>query len=81
MTCRELTEFLDAYLDGSLAAAKREEFDNHLAVCDSCVNYVASYRTTVELGRAALRAGDDAEAEDVPDDLVRAILAAQKRGQ
>jgi anti-sigma factor RsiW len=77
MNCRELTEHLDAYLEGGLAAAQHVELERHLAGCQSCVNYLDSYRRSVDLGRAALRETDRAEAE-VPDELVRAILAARK---
>ncbi|MFO1077177.1 MAG: zf-HC2 domain-containing protein [Planctomycetota bacterium] len=80
MSCRELTEFIDAYLNGELSAAVRKEFDHHLSVCESCVHYLDSYRRTVELGRAALRQAD-APADDAPEDLVRAILEAQKRSK
>lgn len=74
MTCRELIAFLDGYLDGELSREERRRFEAHLAACPDCVNYVASYRLTVALGRAAC-AGDALPA-DVPEDLVQAILAA-----
>lgn len=77
MTCRELAEFLDAYLAGDLAPAEREEFERHLAVCGACVNYLYSYRATVRLAQQAF--ADESAPDDVPEDVVRAILAARKR--
>lgn len=77
MTCREFAEFLDAYLRGELAPAERAEFERHLVVCEACVNYLASYRETVRLAQLAFT--DEALPADVPEDLVRAILAARKR--
>ena len=79
MTCRELADFLMDYLDGELPRDVRAAFDRHLSLCPNCVAYVATYRTTIELGR---RAFDDDMADAgaaVPPDLVRAILAASKR--
>lgn len=77
MTCREFAEFLDAYLAGDLAPAEREEFERHLAVCQACIAYLASYRTTIRLAQSAF--ADESLPEDVPEDVVRAILAARKR--
>lgn len=78
MTCRELIEFLDAYLSGELAAAERGDFDRHLAVCRSCVNYVDTYKRTIEMGRAVFAEPDAAVPTDVPEELVQAILAARR---
>jgi anti-sigma factor RsiW len=79
MTCREFTEFLDAYLRGDLSPAERDEFERHLGVCSACVNYMKSYRDTIQLGKLAFTDVDASLPEDVPDDLVRAILAARQR--
>jgi anti-sigma factor RsiW len=74
MTCREVVEYLMAYLDGELPEAERLVFEEHLAECPDCVHYLETYRETVRLGRDACR-GEDGP---VPEDLVRAILAARK---
>lgn len=76
MKCREFTEFLMAYLDGELAADARSEFEFHLHSCPPCVNYLESYQATVELGKLAC-SEEAALPEDVPEALVRAILAAR----
>ena len=78
-TCREIAEFLDDYVSGEMAAQLRAEFDYHLELCPNCRRYLASYRETIKLGR---RAFDDesAPAETaVPEDLIQAILAAQRK--
>ena len=78
MTCRELTDFIMDYLTGELPAEVRTAFEQHLAQCAACVSYLASYRSAVELGRRAFE--DDAEGfRDVPEELVKAILAARER--
>ncbi len=78
LTCKDLIEFLMKYLDKELSTAEREEFERHLAICPSCVDYMDNYRRAVELGQEACE-GDDAQAADVPEDLINAILAARKK--
>ena len=78
MSCREAIEFLMDYLDGTLAAAERARFEEHLAECPDCVAYLATYQATIRLGKAAFRDHDDAGAPRIPDALVHAILAARK---
>jgi anti-sigma factor RsiW len=78
MTCRELADFLMDYLNDDLAPDVRAAFDRHLSLCPNCVNYLSGYKTTIELGRRAF-ADDDADAStEVPEDLLRAILAARR---
>jgi anti-sigma factor RsiW len=77
LTCRELIAFLAAYLDSELAAEMRAEFEIHLTLCPSCVDYLASYRESIRLGQQAC--GPDAELPtDVPRELIDAILAARR---
>jgi anti-sigma factor (TIGR02949 family) len=78
MTCRELIDFLAAYLDGELDPETRERFERHLSVCKSCVDYLASYRETIRLGKQACLP-DDALPEGIPSELVDAILASRPR--
>ena len=79
MTCRELIDFLMAYLDGDLPAERRSVFDQHLEICDSCQRYLASYQQSIALGRAACDpdAPDAPVPDEVPEELVQAILAAR----
>ena len=78
VTCRELVELLADYLDGELAPEVRETFDDHLARCPSCVSYLNSYRTTLAVTKAAFKDPGMAGLDDVPEDLLRAILAARR---
>ena len=79
ITCRELIEFLLDYLTGELAKERSVEFERHLAVCPSCVAYIRNYEETIRLGRMAFISPDApaGESEEVPEDLVKAILAAR----
>jgi anti-sigma factor RsiW len=79
MTCRELVEFLMDYLDGVLPEPERSCFEGHLDECPDCAAYLATYREAVRLGREACAAADDAIPPEVPEDLVRAVLAARRR--
>ena len=80
MTCKELTDFLGDYLEGDLPPAGRREFESHLADCTACVEYVRSYEETIRLGRGALKPSDEGTPEDVPPELIAAILAARRTG-
>ena len=68
MTCRELIDFIADYLAGELGESDRREFERHLIRCPSCRAYLASYRQTLNL------LADDSVIEDVPEELVQAIL-------
>ena len=78
LTCRELIEFLAAYLDAELVASEHAAFEAHLAICPDCVHYLVSYRETIRLGKLAYE-GDAPAPDDVPADLIDAILAARTR--
>jgi anti-sigma factor RsiW len=75
MTCKELTDFLGDYRSGELPAETLVAFEEHLAECPDCVAYVESYEATIALGKAAF--GEGPIPGDVPEGLVRAILAAR----
>lgn len=80
ITCREFVEFLDRYVEGELTDAERATFDEHMADCSPCVDFLDSYKQTTGLCREAF---GDPEAPlscpEVPDELVRAILEAKRR--
>jgi len=78
MTCREFAEFLDAYFAGALAPAELAEFRRHVALCPACVAYLDSYGKTIDLCHRLGQQQREVPA-DVPEELVRAILAARKR--
>ncbi|VTR98913.1 anti-sigma factor family protein [Tuwongella immobilis] len=78
MNCREIAEFLNDYVAGTLPDAIHSEFEEHLALCPDCQAYLDGYRKTIallgELSRAAA-----ADAPPAPEDLIQAILAARQR--
>ena len=77
--CEEVLTFLWAYLSDELPPEKVAEFDRHLAVCPSCVNYIETYKKTVELSRGTFRAEGGGEvAAEMPEDLMGAVMAARR---
>lgn len=76
LTCRDVADFLMAYLERELDPPQRAAFEAHLAVCDECVRYLRSYARTIRLAKAAGREAD--QPAEVPERLVRSILAARK---
>lgn len=79
ITCNEVITFLLAYLSGELAPEKEHEFERHLGVCPSCVAYIKTYRTTVQLGRAALVHSAESAPSELGGELVAAILSRRGR--
>jgi predicted anti-sigma-YlaC factor YlaD len=81
MTCKDFITFLMDYREGGLPAAQQAAFEEHLSVCDSCVAYLSNYGDTVELAKAALCDPEGPVPEEVPEDLVAAVLASWKAGK
>ena len=76
MTCRELIEFLSDYLAGEVELRQRAAFEEHLAVCPSCAAYLETFKRTIQLSKASF-AQDDSSAEQMPEELVQAILKSR----
>lgn len=67
LTCRELTELVDHYIDGRLGFWERAKFQMHVVMCDSCRHYIAQLRATREaLGKLP----EPEMPEDVRDELL-----------
>ena len=76
LPCSEIIGFLDDYLSGEQSPAVKAEFERHLAVCPPCVDYLKTYKQTVELAGETGRDGE--HSGTAPAELVHAILAARK---
>ncbi len=79
ITCRQFEDFILAYLEGDLPEKQRFVFELHLKVCRECRHYLAAYRRTIEVSRRAFEEPDAPVPEEVPEDLVKAVLAARRR--
>ena len=81
LSCREFVEFIIDYLEKTLPEAQGLEFDRHLSDCPDCVAYLKSYQETIRLEKTLCCRPDDTLPQDVPEDLVQAILAAKRKAQ
>ena len=79
LTCREFADFMMDYLSDELSTESRGAFENHLSLCTNCRRYLAIYRETVKLGKRAFEDVDADVRSSVPEELVKAILAARPR--
>jgi anti-sigma factor RsiW len=79
MNCREFIEFLWQYLSAELPAEERARFEAHLARCAPCVRYLQSYQETCRIGKLAFSPSDALVPDEVPEELVQAILAAREK--
>jgi predicted anti-sigma-YlaC factor YlaD len=79
MTCREVIEFLAEYLAGALPPEQHRVFTEHLDMCPDCAAYLKGYEEAIRLGKAALGEPDRSLSDDMPEELVQAILAARRR--
>ena len=69
ITCQEVTELVDDYIERALEAHETALFEQHLNFCDGCDWYVDQMRTTIAaVGRI--------QEADVPADMRDRLLAA-----
>jgi anti-sigma factor RsiW len=77
VTCKQVADFLDEYLRGTMPEEQRARVEEHLAVCPDCRHYLDQYRQTIALGKAAFAAPDDPVPDSVPEELLAAIRSAR----
>lgn len=78
ISCEEFEEFIHAYLDNELPQRQRTIFELHVRICRECREYLAAYRRTIELGRAVMLHSSAPIPDEVPQDLITAILESRK---
>jgi len=76
LTCQELVELVTEYLEGKLPAAKRAQFDEHLAVCPGCRIFVEQMRQTI---RAVGKLTQESIRPEIRQELVQ-IFQDWKKG-
>ena len=70
ITCKQMVELVSDYLEGELDARARAQFEEHLAVCPDCQEYVEQVRETV---RVLGRLPEEALSAGARDELLRAF--------
>lgn len=69
LACAELVELVTAFLEGGLDHETRARFEEHLAVCDGCRNYLDQIATTIGIaGRVRV--------DDLSDETKAGLLEA-----
>jgi anti-sigma factor RsiW len=78
ITCEEFEGFILDYLDDELPALQRTRFERHIRLCRECKQYLQAYQRTMEVSCAVFSAPEAQIPDDVPEDLIKAILKARK---
>lgn len=77
ITCHEFESFILAYLEDELSTRQKFVFELHLKMCQECREYLAAYRASLELPRGAIEQDQISLQNEIPEDLIKAILAAR----
>lgn len=79
ITCGQLEDFLNDYLDGTLSVRRRVAFELHLVVCEECITYLSAFKKTIGLTAGVFLDSDAAVPADVPEDLLNAVMDSLSR--
>ena len=77
ITCREFEEFLINYLEGELGPDERRKFELHLKICRECREYLTAYKASMEAVRQGLSEETAPVPDEVPEDLIAAVIASR----
>ena len=69
MRCKDLVEVITDYLEGALSPRDKLRFEEHLAVCEGCRNYLEQMRATIRLAGAL-------KTDPIPDGVREQLLTA-----
>lgn len=76
MNCKEMVQFLADYLDGSMDPLLSREFECHIDLCDSCLNFLRTYDTTRIVTR-------EVNVEEIPEEFrekLKSFMLEQIKG-
>ncbi len=48
-SCQELVELVTDYLEGALSPGDLRRFEEHIALCDACTEYLRQFRETIRV--------------------------------
>ena len=77
LSCKDVTNKANDYLERDLSSFGRLKFALHLAMCVHCRNYVSQLRTTIK----ALRSRNDHDVTTISDTEVNNIVLQIKKSQ
>ena len=72
---------MSAYLGGELSSAETAAREAHRAECSECRTYLKSCQETIELEKAAFSEPECSAPDEVPDEVVQAILRARRKAE
>lgn len=75
MNCCQVRDALVDYLTAQLGGGQREQIERHTRGCVDCARLMAMSRQTLGLRRFSAAHIEDPQPEDVPDALLRDIVA------
>jgi len=70
LSCKEMVELMNDYLEGRLSPAELSDFERHLVFCNGCAEYLRQLR---QLGTAAKRLREEEIPESTRDTLLEAF--------
>jgi predicted anti-sigma-YlaC factor YlaD len=76
LSCKEVVELVTAYLEGVLESSEHLAFDEHLAECEACGEYLEQMRQTVRLTG---RLREESLPPELRDELVSAFAGWNRR--
>jgi predicted anti-sigma-YlaC factor YlaD len=77
ITCREMVELMTDYLEEAMSPEGRGRFEEHLAACDGCTNYLGQLREAIRVTGTLTEEHIPAEKKD---ELLRAFRDWHRSG-
>lgn len=74
VNCQQAFELIGDFVDSDLSLKGRTRLRLHLLICRHCRRYFSSYRATIRAEKNAFLDVDEPGADEIPDDLIAAIL-------
>ncbi len=81
LTCRELAEQADAFLDKEMSLAQRLRIRLHMSMCNGCARFMGQMRVTRSLITAEARGAGASEDDKTVDTQIDNILDAFDDGK
>ncbi len=76
MRCRQVVELMTEYIEGTLSDSDRKKFEQHIAGCDGCTEYLRQLRISIGLTG---RLPDEPVPAHLAEELVRAFKDWRRR--
>ena len=77
ITCTEFERFLVDFYEENLSEREQQVFEFHMSICPMCNVHFRSYVRAIELGKKVCEGDKNDIAQNVPEELVQAILQAR----